>query len=140
MSWQPGGNFDRLYSWTADAAAGFDILADRIDADTNDIVQGLMRTVNLDGLTTPAANLPMGGFKHTNVAPASSPTDYARFDQVISTSAGGATTGNFSAGGYKEAAGYGAFSQGLDVAGVYPGASPYTIVCNGPLYSGDIYG
>ena len=70
MSWQPGGNFDRLYSWTADAAAGFDILADRIDADTNDIVQGLMRTVNLDGLTTPAANLPMGGFKHTNVAPA----------------------------------------------------------------------
>jgi hypothetical protein len=92
MGWQPGGAFNRLYSWSSDAAAGFDILADRMDQDTNDIVQGIMRTRNLDGYNAPTVNLPMGGFKHTNVGAAVDPTDYARFDQILPIT-GGTITG-----------------------------------------------
>jgi cytoskeletal protein CcmA (bactofilin family) len=116
MPWQSSGNFNRLYSWVSDAAAGFDILADRMDADTNDITQGLMRTVNLDGLTSPSANLPMGGFKHTNVAPASSPTDYARFDQIVANTGNQTVNGNLSTTGTLTVAG-GLTSGGLTVNG-----------------------
>lgn len=36
-----------------------------------------------DGSNSPTANLPMNNFKHTNVAAAVDPTDYARYDQVL---------------------------------------------------------
>jgi hypothetical protein len=117
MPWQSGGNFNRLHSWVADAAAGFDILADRMDADTNDITQGLMRTVNLDGYTTPSANLPMGGFKHTSVAPASNPTDYARFDQVVANTGNQTVNGNLTATGTLTVAGGTTLNGGVTVAG-----------------------
>jgi hypothetical protein len=37
MSWNGAGNFNRLYSWVADKAAGLNISSARIDADSNDI-------------------------------------------------------------------------------------------------------
>jgi hypothetical protein len=92
MPWDAGGAFNRLYSWVSDAAAGYDILASRMDADTNDIVQGVQRCRNLDGYNHPSINLPMGGFKHTGVAAASTSDNYARWDQVV-PAAGGAFTG-----------------------------------------------
>jgi hypothetical protein len=117
MPWQSSGNFNRLYSWVSDAAAGFDILADRMDADTNDITQGLMRTVNLDGLTSPSANLPMGGFKHTNVAQATNPTDYARFDQIIANTGNQTVNGNLTTTGTLTVAGGTALNGGVTVTG-----------------------
>jgi hypothetical protein len=48
----------------------------------NDIAAALTASLSKDGQTAAAANLPMGGFKHTNVAVAAALTDYARADQV----------------------------------------------------------
>ena len=50
-----------------------------------DLTGGLTQGITKNGLTTPTANLPMGGFKHTNVALATANTDYARYDQVINS-------------------------------------------------------
>ena len=94
MPWQIGGTFTRLYSWVADAAAGFDIMADRMDADTNDIAGGLSRARNLDGLNAPANNLPMGGFRHSGVAAATANDHYARYDQVVKVTGDSTVTGN----------------------------------------------
>ena len=47
MSWNGGGNFNRLYSWVADKAAGLNISSVRMDADTNDIAaNGLLSTLS----------------------------------------------------------------------------------------------
>lgn len=56
--------------------------ADVMNADLSDVAAGLTQSVSKDGQTVPTANLPMGGFKHTNVASATNSTDYARADQV----------------------------------------------------------
>src|SRR6185437_9188911 len=50
--------------------------------DTNDIVGGLNDVLTKDGQNTPTANLPMGGFRHTNVHDAVARTDYASAGQV----------------------------------------------------------
>lgn len=47
-----------------------------------DIGTALTQSIASNGQTTPTANLPMGGFKHTNVGTATNLTDYARTDQV----------------------------------------------------------
>lgn len=53
---------------------------------TSDIATALTNSIAKDGQTTPTANLPMGGFKHTGTAVAASTTDYARADQVQNSS------------------------------------------------------
>ncbi len=83
--WNGSGAFTRLFSWTADAAAGIDILASRMDADTNLITtQGFGNCLTRDGQGAATANLPMNGFKHTNVADAVDPTDYVALGQLQS--------------------------------------------------------
>lgn len=52
----------------------------------SDIATALTQSIAKDGQTTPSANLPMGGYKHTGVAVASNLTDYARADQVQNSS------------------------------------------------------
>lgn len=47
----------------------------------SDIGTALTQSVAKDGQTTPTANLPLGGFKLTNVAAATTLTDYLRADQ-----------------------------------------------------------
>jgi len=62
---------------------------------TADIATALTASIAYDGQTTPIANLPMGGYKHTNVANASNATDYAAYGQVLPLTGGtvtGATT------------------------------------------------
>lgn len=58
----------------------------------SDIATALTQSLAKDGQTTPTANLPMGGYKHTGVATASSLTDYARTDQVVSSTLNYLTT------------------------------------------------
>lgn len=83
MSWNGAGTFNRLFSWQADKAAGLDISASRMDADTNNITSiGLGNCITRDGQGQPTANLPMAGFRHTGVQNAVNRTDYAAFGQV----------------------------------------------------------
>jgi hypothetical protein len=62
---------------------GTTIDADAMNSDLSDIAAAITDSIASDGQTVPTANLPMGGFKHTNVAVATARTDYARTDQVI---------------------------------------------------------
>jgi hypothetical protein len=63
-------------------AASVKITASLLDATIEDIATALTASIAKDGQTVPTANLPMGGFKHTNVDDATALTDYARTDQV----------------------------------------------------------
>jgi hypothetical protein len=53
-----------------------------------DIGSALTQSIAKDGQTVATGNLPMGGFRHTNVAPATQANEYARLDQVQSGSSG----------------------------------------------------
>lgn len=64
----------------------------------DDLGAEIANSIAADGQTPATATLPMGGFKHTNVAAAAARTDYARADQVLNSTliwggtAGGSTT------------------------------------------------
>lgn len=49
---------------------------------TSDLANALTQSLASDGQTTPTANLPMGGYKHTGVANGSARTDYPSFGQL----------------------------------------------------------
>lgn len=84
MSWNGSGTFTRLYSWLADAAAGIDITASRVDDDTNNITAvGFANCLTRDGQGSATALLPMNGFRHTGVSPGVALTDYAAVSQLI---------------------------------------------------------
>lgn len=53
-----------------------------VDAEMDDIATALTQSLSKDGQTVPTANLPMGGYRHTNVDDAAARTEYARADQV----------------------------------------------------------
>lgn len=80
MARDGAGNYSVPY---ADFVSGTTIESSQIDANFSDIATAMAASLAKDGQTVPTANLPMGGFKHTGVAVASSRTDYARADQVI---------------------------------------------------------
>ena len=83
IPWNGAGNFNRIYSWVADKAAGLDIIASRMDADTNDLsTNGFGNCLTRDGQGQPTASLPMAGFRHTGVQNAVNRTDYAAFGQL----------------------------------------------------------
>lgn len=62
------------------------------NATMSDIASEITNSLPRDGQAPPTANLPMGAFKHTNVANASAPTEYAAYGQVV-PAAGGTYTG-----------------------------------------------
>jgi len=82
MAFNGSGAFVRLYSWAADAAAAIKIRADRMDNEFNGIATGLSTCLTKDGQTTPTDNLPMGGYKHQNIANGASRTEYPSLGQV----------------------------------------------------------
>jgi len=53
-----------------------------MDAQFTDIANGLSNCITRDGQSPATANLPMGGFNHTNVGLGTSSTHYTRLDQV----------------------------------------------------------
>jgi hypothetical protein len=85
MAWS-GGVFTRVdgsTGWQDDAAAGIPIQADLHDTAFNDLAtDGINQTLNKNGQNAPTANLPMGGFKHTNCANGTADTDYTTLGQV----------------------------------------------------------
>lgn len=96
--WSGNGNFTRVYSWTNDAANGIDIIASRMDADTNNItLNGFGNCLTRDGQGSATANLPMNGFLHTGVGNAAAAGNYVAAGQIPVqglTYAIGAGTGN----------------------------------------------
>lgn len=85
MPWAAGnytkGN-NATGGWAGDSALGIGIEAGRHDTQDNDFASGIDACINKAGQNTPTANLPMGGFKHTNVANASANTEYAAWGQL----------------------------------------------------------
>lgn len=80
MPWV-GSDFQRVHNFSADASSGINILASRQDAEFDGIATGLEACLKLDGTNAPAADFPMAGYKHTNVAAAASTNQYLRLDQ-----------------------------------------------------------
>jgi len=76
MSWDGGGTFDRVHNFSADASAGIQAQAARFDAEFDEYKTGLENCLTVTGETTPTANQPMGGFRHTGVAAAVSADNY----------------------------------------------------------------
>jgi hypothetical protein len=85
MAWS-GGTFTRIdgaTGWQDDEAAGTGIEAGLMDTAFNDLAtDGINQSLNKAGQNTPTANLPMGGYKHTGVADASSNNEYTTQGQL----------------------------------------------------------
>lgn len=62
------------------------ILSASVNAEMDGMATGLSTALLKDGTQVAAANQPMGGFKHTNVAVATARTEYARTSQVADSS------------------------------------------------------
>lgn len=103
--WNGSGSFTFPYNWEADAAAGINILATRMDTQFNYVaVQGFGNTLTRDGQGQPSANLPMNGFKHTGAAVAVASGEYVTYQQVTAAALNVefidlTTTGNVEIGG-----------------------------------------
>lgn len=89
MGWNGSGQFNRTNGvftgatvWDQSRAAGRTVRSDDHDTHDEDIATGLENTVTRDGQNQPSANLPMGGFRHTNVDDAVARTDYAAAGQI----------------------------------------------------------
>lgn len=85
MAWG-GGVFTRTYgstAWQTDASNSVGIVADRHDTNDQDLADGINACINKAGGNTPTADLPMGGYKHTNLSAgsAAAPTFCAGNDQ-----------------------------------------------------------
>jgi len=99
MAWS-GGTYTKWNAptgWAGDAASGIGIEAGRHDTQDDDFANGINSCLNKAGQNTPTANLPMGGFKHTNCAAAVSSTDYTTLGDVqagISTQSTALTINN----------------------------------------------
>lgn len=69
-------------TWQNADAAGVDIIATDHDTHDQDMADALSSCLKKDGGNQATANLPMGGFGHTNTAQASARTMYARASDV----------------------------------------------------------
>jgi len=81
MPFNPDGSFSRILhghdTWATDAAAGTKILSSRHDQNDNDLADGLSNCITKTGNTQPTANIPMAGFKITNLGTPTAPSDAA---------------------------------------------------------------
>jgi hypothetical protein len=75
MAYDGNGVFNRLYNWEADAAAGVNILAQRMDEEMNGFATGLSQVLTRDGQAGMLANLDMGNFKITGLGDATAEGD-----------------------------------------------------------------
>src|SRR3990167_2082516 len=83
MGYDGSGNYTRTYNFSSDASSNIKILASRMDAEFNDFASAMPLAILNDGRNAATANLPMGGFRHTNVGAPASATNYTRSKDVI---------------------------------------------------------
>ena len=86
MSYNGAGTF-LINSPGQPVVAGTTISETVFNSLTADLANGLSTAITKDGQTTATANLPMGGFKLTNLAAGTAATDSARLGQVQSGAA-----------------------------------------------------
>ena len=88
MPWS-GGTYTKgnagTGGWAGDAGLGIGIEAGRHDTQDNDFANGINNALTKDGQNTPTANLPMGGYKHTNCNAATANNEYATLGQLNSS-------------------------------------------------------
>lgn len=85
MAWSGGTYRKWNYAsngWTGDSSLGIGIESSRHDDQDDDFESGINTCLTKDGQNTATANLPMGGFKHLNVANATARNHYAAAGQV----------------------------------------------------------
>lgn len=80
MGWS-GSDFQRTHNFSADASAGINILASRMDAEFDNFETGLEACLKIDGSNAPDDDFDMDGFKHVDVGAATSTNQYLRLDQ-----------------------------------------------------------
>lgn len=83
MSWS-GTTFSLLYNWPSRRDAGLPtsrIGADEMQAQEQDLADGLEGCIRHSGEIAASADLPMGTFKHTGVGPATARTNYLRVSE-----------------------------------------------------------
>lgn len=68
--------------WETDKNGGVKIRSDRHDVHDQDLADGINACLTKNGTNAPSANLPMGGYKHTSVANATSRDQYAVAGQI----------------------------------------------------------
>jgi len=94
MAWNGTGTYVQVtpvssgsQAWTdAKAAGDTTITTSDHDYHDQDVANGITNCIAKDGQNSATANLPMGGFKHTGVADASSSDQYASYGQLFATS------------------------------------------------------
>jgi len=72
--------------WNDDYTDGTAILSTNHDTHDQDIADAISASLAKDGQTTPTANLPMGGYRHTGCDDADNINEYATLSQVIKQS------------------------------------------------------
>lgn len=82
MAWNGTGTFVRIYNWVDDKNANIPITASRTDAEDDGFAAGITNCIAKDGQNAPTANLPMGGYRHTNVSAGAATNQYATVGQV----------------------------------------------------------
>lgn len=86
--WTGSGTFTRIYSWVADAAAGIDITASRMDDDTDNVTtNGFNNCLTRDGQGSATANLPLNNFRFTNAGNGVNPQDFVTMAQLTAPAA-----------------------------------------------------
>jgi hypothetical protein len=92
MPWKIDGTFQRVTNntaedspdrlWQQDLEASIKVIASRHDFHDHDMATGITRTLNIDGLNQMYANLNMGGYTITNLAPAAGLSDVPVYGQI----------------------------------------------------------
>ncbi|MFZ4761290.1 MAG: glycosyl hydrolase family 28-related protein [Alphaproteobacteria bacterium] len=82
MPFNGAGAFARLYNWVQDKSNGIKIQASRMDAEMDGIATALSNCVTRDGQSPATAHIPMGGFRHTNVADGVQANEYTSLAQA----------------------------------------------------------
>lgn len=85
MPYNGVGTFTSLGAPTFPAVPNTYILASYFNATMNDVFSGLSNVMTRDGQAAMTANLPMGGFKLTNIGDGSAAQDAVAYHQVFSS-------------------------------------------------------
>ena len=82
MPFNGSGVFTRLYKWVSDAAAGLNVDATRMDADSDDIASGLTNCLTRDGQSAPTTDISWASHKIKDLANGTSPGDAVNYSQL----------------------------------------------------------
>jgi hypothetical protein len=82
MPFNGSGSFSTKYNWQNDAALVLNISSSRMQGQDEDMAAGLSLCLTKDGQQVPIANIPMGGFRITQLGAPVSDTDAAQMAWV----------------------------------------------------------